>query len=56
MHLVVADDQMQQHAFQRLLMNFPPESEGLDLLIEWAREGKDIDAASDGSWLDVGRA
>ena len=27
MHLVVADDQMQQHAFQRLLTDFPPERE-----------------------------
>ena len=49
MHLVVADDQIQQHTFQRLLTDFPPESEGFDLLIDQIREGKDIDAASDGS-------
>ena len=34
MHLVVADDQMQQHTFQQLLKDFPPESKGFDLLIE----------------------
>ena len=27
MHLVVADEQMQQHTFQRLLTDFPPERE-----------------------------
>ena len=47
---------MQQHAFQRLLTEFPPERERFDLLIERMRERKDIDAASDGSWLDDGRA
>ena len=56
MHLVVADDQMQRHTFQRLLTDFPPESEGFDLLIERIREGKDIDAASNVSRLDDGRA
>ena len=56
MHLVVADTQMQQHAFQRILTEFPPEREGFDLLIERLREDKDIDAASDGSRLDDGRA
>ena len=55
MHLVVADDQMQHHTFQRLLTDFPPESKGFDLLIERIQEGKDIDAASDGSQLDDGR-
>ena len=52
MHLVVADDQMQQHTFQRILTDFPPEREGFDEMIERMREGKDIDASSDGSWLD----
>ena len=56
MHLMVADDQMQQHTFQRLLTDFPPESEGFDLLIERKREGTDIDAALDVSWMDDGRA
>ena len=56
MHLVVAEDQIQQHAFQRLLTDFPPEREGFDLLIERIRDGKDIDAASDSSRLDYGRA
>ena len=56
MHLVVADTQMQQHAFQRILTDFPPEREGFDLLVEQLREGKDFDAVSDGSRLDDGRA
>ena len=47
---------MQQHAFQRLLTNFPLEREGFYLLIERLREEKDIDVASDGSWMDDGRA
>ena len=54
MHLVVADDQMQHHTFQRLLMDFPLESEGFDLLIERIREDRDINAASDGPRLDDG--
>ena len=56
MHLVVTDDQMQHHVFQQILKDFSPEREGFDLLIERMREGKYIDAASDGSWLDDGRA
>ena len=56
MHLVVSDEQIQQHTFQRLLADFPPESEGFDLLIERIREGQAIEAASDGSRLDDGRA
>ena len=56
MHLVVADDQIQQHTFQRILTDFPPEREGFDEMIQRMREGKDIDAVSDGSWLDDGRA
>ena len=56
MHLVVADDQMQHHTFQRLLTDFLPESEGFDLLIERIQEGKDTNAAPDGSQLDDGRA
>ena len=56
MYLVVVDDQMQQHTFQWILTDFPPEREGFDELIQWLLEGKDIDAASDGSWLDDGRA
>ena len=56
MHLVVANDQMQQHTFQRILTDLPPEREGFDEMIERIREGKDIDAASDSSWLDDGRA
>ena len=55
MHLVVADTQMQHHAFQRILTDFPPERERFDLLTERLQEGKDIDAASDGSRLDDGR-
>ena len=56
MHLVVADGQMQQHTFQRILKNFLPEREGFDEMIDWMREGKDIDAKADGSLLDDGRA
>ncbi len=56
MHLAVVDDQMQQHTFQRILIDFPWEREGCDELIQWMQEGKDIDAASDGSWLEDGRA
>ena len=56
MHLVVADDQMQQHTFQRLLMDFPPEQEGFDLPIEQMRDSKDMYAASYGSRLADGRA
>ena len=56
MHLVVADDQMQQHTFQWILKDFQPEREGFDKMIQWMREGKDIDAASDGSRLNNGRA
>ena len=56
MHLVVADDQMQPRTFQRLLTDFPPEREGIDLLIERMREGKDINVASDGSRLVGSRA
>ena len=55
MHLVVANDQMQQHAFQQILTDLPLEREGFNELIQQMREGKDIDAASDGSWLDDGR-
>ena len=56
MHLVVADDQMQQHTFLRILKDFPPEREGFDEMIQRMREDKDIDAASDSSRLDNGRA
>ena len=58
MHLVVVDDQMQQHAFQWILKDFPPEREreGFDELIQRLQEGKDVDAASDGSRLSDGRA
>ena len=56
MHLVVADDQMQQHTLQGILTDFPPERERFDEMIERMQEGKDIDAASDGSWLDNGRS
>ena len=56
MHLVVADNQMQQHTFQRIVMDFLPESEKFDLMIERMRDGKDIGAASDGSRMDNGRA
>ena len=52
----IVDDQMQQHTFQRILTDFPLEREGFDELIQRLREGKDIDAASDGSRLDDGRA
>ena len=38
-----------------ILMDFPQERAGFDLMIEWMREGKDINAASDGSRLDDGR-
>ena len=55
-HLVVANTKMQHHAFQRILADFPPEREGFDLLIERLREGKDVNAATDGSHLDDGRA
>ena len=56
MHLVVADEQIQQHTFQQLLADFPPESEGFNLLIERIREGQSIEEASYGSRLDNGRA
>ena len=56
MHLVVVDDQMQKHTFQRILMDFPLEREGFDEMIQQLREDKDLDAASDGSQLDDGRA
>ena len=56
MHLVVADEQIQQRNFQKLLADFPPESEGFDLLIERIREGQSIEAASDGSRMNDGRA
>ena len=39
-----------------ILMDFPQERAGFDLMIEWMREGKDINAASGGSRLDDGRA
>ena len=55
-HLVVADDQMQQHTFQQILTDFPPEREGFDEMIQRMREGKDIDAVSDGSQLDDDRS
>ena len=56
MHLVVVDDQMQQHTFQWILTDFPPEREGFDELIQWLWEGKNIDTTSDGSRVDDGRA
>ena len=56
MHLVVTDVQMQQHTFRRLLVDFPPESKGFDAFIAQIREGHTIEAASDGSRLDDGRA
>ena len=56
MHLVVADDQMQQHTFQWILKNFPPERGGFDEMIQRMRNGKDINAAPAGSRLDDGRA
>ena len=56
MHLVVVDDQMQQRAFQQILTDFPPEREGFDEMMQRLREGKDIDAVSDGSRLDDGKA
>ena len=56
MHLVEADDQMQQHTFQQILTDFPPEREEFDERIQWMREDEDMDAASDGSRVDDGRA
>ena len=56
MHLVVADETDKQHFFNRLLSDFPPESDGFDRMLERIREGKDIEAASDGSRLDDCRA
>ena len=56
MHLVVTDEPMHQPTFRRLLLDFPPESEGFDILIARIRAGQNIDAASDGSRLDDGRA
>ena len=37
-------------------MDSPPEKEGFDKMIQRMRDGKDIDAASDGSRHDDGRA
>ena len=56
MHLVVADEQMQQRTFRQLLVDFPSESEGFDTLLARIREGQTTKAASDGSWLDNGKA
>ena len=47
---------MQQHTFQRILQDFPPERKRFDEMIQQMLDGKDIDAASDSSWLDDGRA
>ena len=55
MHLVVVDDQMQQHTFQQILTDFPPEREGFYEMIQWPQEGKNIDAASEVSRLVDGR-
>ena len=55
MHLVIADDQMQQYTFQQMLKDFPPERERFNEMIEWLQEGKNIDAASEGSRLVDGR-
>ena len=56
MHLVVTDEQMQQRTFRRLLVNFPSENEGFDKHLARIREGLTTEAASDGTWLDDGRA
>ena len=53
---MVADDWMQQHTIQRILKDFPLEREGFGEMIEPMRDSKDIDAVSDGSRLDDGRA